>query len=331
MAWRFAFKSYRLAFREPVRTGRGSWPEREGVLIRLEDEGGRVGFGEAAVLPWFGTETAGEAAAWCRAAGGSIGADLIASVPGSLPCLASALSAAASPLPVGKERPHLAVAALLPAGRACLAAAPARVEAGFRTFKWKIGAGDVADELGIFEDLCALLPGGARVRLDANGSLDRRRSERWLERSADHPVEFLEQPSDPADADLLLGLAADYPTPIALDESLVTGGDAARWLEAGWSGVFVVKPSLLGDARAVLSRLEAAKARVVFSSALETRVGARHALAAAFAWTGGSAAIGFGVWPLFADGRFDGPSLAPFIRPADVEALDPQAAWNALS
>jgi O-succinylbenzoate synthase len=95
--------------------------------------------------------------------------------------------------------------------------------------------------------------------------------------------------------------------------------------------VYVVKPSLLGDVATALARLEKAKATVVFSSALETAVGARAALRTALAWKGERRAAGFGVWPLFADARFDGPRAMPFVRREDVERIDAEAAWNALS
>jgi O-succinylbenzoate synthase len=42
-------------------------------------------------------------------------------------------------------------------------------------------------------------------------------------------------------------------------------------------------------------------------------------------------ALGFGVWPLFADRRFDGPSAAPFVYRDDVERIDPEAIWTALT
>jgi O-succinylbenzoate synthase len=80
-----------------------------------------------------------------------------------------------------------------------------------------------------------------------------------------------------------------------------------------------------------VGKLAAAKADVVFSSALETALGARDALGQAFAWTGERRALGFGVWPLFADAGFDGPALAPFLRWEDVSRIKPEAVWNALS
>ena len=128
-----------------------------------------------------------------------------------------------------------------------------------------------------------------------------------------------------------MGLAGDFPTAIALEESLVSDGDVERWLGIGWSGVFVVKPSLLSDPAAAVARLAAAKAEVVFSSALETAIGARAALRTAFEWTGTRRALGFGVWPLFAESRFDGPYATPFCSRAEVERINPETIWNALT
>jgi O-succinylbenzoate synthase len=93
----------------------------------------------------------------------------------------------------------------------------------------------------------------------------------------------------------------------------------------------VIKPSLLGQVEATMDRLAKANASVVFSSALETAVGAKAALRVAFAWPGEARALGFGVWPLFADARFDGPQAAPFVRWEDVERINPEAVWNALN
>ncbi len=248
----------------------------------------------------------------------------------------------------------LPVAALLPAGRAALECIGPKAELGFRTFKWKVGAGDAADELALLDDVIAALPSGSRLRLDANGAWDRRTAGRWLDRVANYPVEFVEQPvsahGDTGTAgasererrqaeDLLLGLAGDYPTRLALDESLTGAADVERWLGLGWPGLWVVKTSLLGDAHGALKRLAAAgvaRGDVVFSSALETAVGARAALELAFAWSEGGGggkdvprALGFGVWPLFTDAAraCDGLGEVPFVRPRDLTRLDAGAVW----
>jgi O-succinylbenzoate synthase len=354
----FAYRRYRLPLRVPLRTAHGVWTVREGVVVQLVDEHGRTGWGEASPIPWFGTETTDEIEVVCRQLAEHGSVERFARMPDQVACLHHALTAAraeldavsrdpggdreksseraaasAQPAVVAAE-PYLGVAALLPAGRRALDEVAPKSDLGFRIFKWKVGVADVADELGLLDDLCAELPDGAKLRLDANGAWTSRQAARWLERCADRPVEYVEQPvaRDLRGAeDVLCGLAGDFPTPIALDESLVRDGEIHHWIELGWNGIYVIKPALLADVRTALSQLEKAKADVVFSSALETAVGARDALRVAFAWTGKPRALGFGVWPLFEDSRYDGPHLTPFLRFSDVQRLNAEAVWNALS
>lgn len=351
MRLKLACRRYLLPFRTPVRTAHGVWAERVGLIVRLEDGEGRAGLGEVAPIPWFGTETVEETEAALAMLGDWVTAEQLAAVPKRLGCLRFALAGALAAFkggPGGAERragesaDYLPVAALLPAGRAALVAVAAKAEMGFRTFKWKVGVGDPAEELAILDDLLGKLPSGAKLRLDANGAWEARVAVRWLERAADRPIEFIEQPcfaeaSLGASArrkvdDVLRGLAEEYPTPIALDESLVGANDVERWLAEGWRGVMVIKPALLGDPAPVLARLAAAKADVVFSSALETALGAKAALRVALGWrVEKPRALGFGVWPLFNDSVFDGPYAAPFVRTEDVDRLNGEAVWNALT
>jgi len=340
MTYQLAHRRYTLPFRKPVRTAHGLWAERQGVIVRLEDEAGAIGYGEVAPISSFGTETLAEAEAALAALGDRIEPEWISQISPRLACTRHGLSealVAAQALPAAPATgtDYLAVAALLPAGRAALPAADEKAAAGFRDFKWKVGVGDIGDELSLLDDLLGKLPDGARLRLDANGAWDRRQAERWLDRCADRPIEYMEQPIA-ADArgadDLLLGLAHDYPTPLALDEALVRDGDVDRWLDAGWPGVWIVKPTLLADPAAAIGKLAQRRMPVVFSSALETALGARTALQHAFTWTGEKRALGFGVWPLFVDRTFDGPAAAPFIRTEDLARLPSgETLWSALS
>lgn len=276
-------------------------------------------------------ESADDLAEACR----DVGDRFLAAPQTPFPTLNQALGDAVDGVAVA-GLDYLPVAALLPSGRPALEKLAAAAESGFRWFKWKVGTLDWRDECVVLDDLCGALPSGARLRLDANGAWDRRTAERWLERAADRPIEFVEQPISPeakgAD-DLLLGLAGDFPTPLALDESLIGERDLERWLGSGWPGYYVFKPALFADADRAAGQLAKAKARVIFSSSLETAVGARAALARALRYPHPEkpTAIGFGVWPLFADRRFDGPHQAPFIRREDVAAIDPEGQWTALA
>lgn len=334
------------------------------MVVRLEDEAGRVGFGEAAPIPWFGTATLAEVEAMLEKLGDTLDAASIERIDerhGSLQfALAAAMTEAGRIVlnppdsakarrvkngapclsPVVTER--LPVAALLPAGKAALAAADQARSDGFVAFKWKVGVLSAADEQALLDDLLARLPDGAKLRLDANGAWTARQAAKWLDRCAERPIEFVEQPCF-ADAsqgaagqrrtdDVLLGLARDYPTKLALDESVAGLPSLRTWLERGWPGVLVVKPALMGIPASVLALLARHKADVVFSSALETAVGQGAALRMAFQFKGAQPrALGFGVTPLFQDGRFDGPPRAPFLSIDAVDRMDLNAVWNALN
>jgi O-succinylbenzoate synthase len=334
MDFRFEFRRYSLAFKHPVRTSRGSWATREGIYVRVERPDGLVGFGEAAPVPFFGSDSAAASEVACISLGSKVGEDILSRVPSKLGALRNAIATAIGGF--GDEPVHasLGVAALLPAGRAAFEDAPVKADAGFRVFKWKVGVGTADDEQAMLDDLIGALPGGSKIRLDANGAWDRRTAAQWLAYAADRPVEFVEQPvsADSRGAvDTLLGLAGDFPVPIALDESIAGEGDITQWLDAGWPGYFIIKPSLLGDVRTTLGKLAVAGAKVVFSSSLETGMGAQAALRLAFSWPGKPAALGFGVWPLFADPVFDGPAATPFFRSQDLNDKDMEALWNAVS
>jgi len=340
---RLSYRRYRLQFLRTARTAHGPWEAREGLLLRLEDEAGRVGYGEVAPLPSFGTETLAEAEGALARLGGTVDPARLDGIEERLGCVRFALAAARPGSARGSgPGPRVAVAALLPAGREALAAADRAAAAGWVAFKWKVGVGGDADEQAILDDLLARLPRGARLRLDANGAWTTRRAGRWLARCADRPIEFVEQPcfagvsAGEAERrrvdDALRGLAHDYPTAIALDESVTGPASLRSWLEGGWRGVCVVKPALAGAGEDLRALLAGFRADTVFSSALETAVGRQAALRTALQLAGGTPrALGFGVTPLFGDARFDGPPVGPFLSPADVETMNPEAAWNALS
>ncbi len=325
-----------------MRTAHGWWRERDGLILRLEDEAGGVGFGEVAPLPWFGTETLAEAEALLAKLAGVVDAGWGEQIEERYGCVRFALSSALgreSGVPMVQRRP---VAALLPAGKAACEAADQALEAGYVAFKWKVGVLDDADEWVMLDDLLARLPGHAKLRLDANGAWTTRRAGKWLARCAERPIEFVEQPCFAETSqgaarqiqsdDALLGLAADYPTPIALDESVAGLPSLRAWLARGWRGIVVVKPALAGDPAGVLEVLAKYQADAVFSSALETGVGRQAALRMAFAFNGPqSRALGFGMGPLFLDGRFEGMPPVPFLGLEAMTHLKAEVLWNALN
>ena len=178
-----AYRPYQRHFRQPLRTAHGPWSVREGVILRLVDDTGHVGYGEIAPIPWFGTETLAEALTFCQSLGANFWQNrttLTASdIPPNLPATQFGIATAwanlqasqTSPPPPLSLSPPPSICALLPTGKAALTTWPPLWEQGFRTFKWKIGVADIAQECRWLEDLIAQLPPQARLRLDANGGL----------------------------------------------------------------------------------------------------------------------------------------------------------------
>ncbi|MFZ5496902.1 MAG: o-succinylbenzoate synthase [Verrucomicrobiota bacterium] len=351
MAYRFSCRPYRLLLRTPLRTAQGLWAEREGLLVRLEDEAGRAGYGEVAPIPWFGTETPAEAAEICRGLGDKATEEALNAVPDRFGCVRFALACAREAIagrglhpppspramaglgdPARQQGKRLPLTALLPAGRSVLEVLPARLEAGFLSFKWKVGVGDADDELGLLDDALARLPAYARLRLDANGAWDRRTAAKWLARCAERPVEFVEQPLPPADEDGLRGLAGDYPVKLALDESVVRLAAARRWQAEGWPGVFVIKPALAGPLGELVAWVRETKADVALSSAIETALGRAAILCFALAHPELTRrAVGFGVGEVFGDPRWDGPIPGAVLDAGWSDGVNPGELWNALA
>lgn len=58
---------------------------RQGLILQLQDELGRTGWGEVAPLPWFGSETLEQALAYCHSLPQRLSAEWIHTVPFTLP------------------------------------------------------------------------------------------------------------------------------------------------------------------------------------------------------------------------------------------------------
>lgn len=333
MGVRAEFRVYRRAFRQPLMTAHGVWSERRGILVQLTDVVGKTGYGEIAPLPWFGSETLEAAIALCQTLPESLELADIRAIAPTLPACQFGLESAwdslmqhdptkSDPLP-DWEPSHLS--ALLPTGTRAIAVWKPLWNNGHRTFKQKIGVGELTAELTEFKELIGQLPPNARLRLDANGGLDWDTACRWLEQCAAHPqVEFLEQPLAPSQFDAMLKLAERFPTPLALDESVATLAQLRTCWQQGWRGVVVIKAAIAGFPSQLRAFCQRRSVDVVWSSALETAV-ARHYIQAHLVRLENSGnrpnrALGYGVAHWFCD-----PALEQLSAAALWQTLAPSA------
>ncbi len=316
-----SFRPYRRVFRQAMRTSRGEWRMREGFLVRV-DQAGRVGFGEVAPIPEFGSETLEVAFNFLK----TLEADSSQAVPGSLPCCAFALSSALSE--VASESLDYAVAGLLPAGEVAVAVAAEKTALGYRTLKWKVGVESTEWEQEIFSTIVQVMPKGLLLRLDANGAWSTEALECWLAflQPFREWVEFIEQPLPVGAEARMAACSVGSGVAVALDESL-NGPDGSQWL-GEWDGPLVVKPLLMGDCGNLLEQLRLVANRVVLSSVFETGVGLLNVLRLADDLPEMNQAIGFDTLNFSDDLSCRNPSA--LLRAEDRAGIDPAALWNHL-
>jgi L-alanine-DL-glutamate epimerase-like enolase superfamily enzyme len=282
---------YSLPFRDPYVTARGELRERELLLVRVRGEG-LEGLGETAALSlrggadvptlerelneicWpqladggFEPERVWSSLARCRSRGAS--APALAALDIALHDLAG--KAAGIPvwrlLGASKAAPVVCNATLPAANPAGLVAIAERwADAGFRTFKLKVGlAGDVAQVVTVRQ---ALGP-EARIRLDANGAWGNAEAAERLRALARSTIELVEEPV--SGLAQMATLRAKTRIPLAADESVNNAREARRAHELGACSLATVKLAKVGGITAALEVAEAFP--VYLSSALEGPVG----------------------------------------------------------
>lgn len=94
MVYQWHFQPYRRRFKQALHTSHGLWTVREGIIVRLVNEAGSIGWGEIAPIPWFGSETLEQARAFCRQLPAELSSGLIFSIPDALPCCQFAFESA---------------------------------------------------------------------------------------------------------------------------------------------------------------------------------------------------------------------------------------------
>lgn len=275
---------YALPFREPYVTAAGTLTRREMALLRLRDEGGMVGLGEAVPLSLRGgaglTQVVEELEGLRKR--DALDEATLAAADLSAPARCAALTAlldlrgrrvaaeGGSPsAPSGPVRCN----ATLVAGEPAAAAADAERWAaeGFTSFKLKLGLGDDVAQVRVVRD--AVGP-RARIRVDANGAWDVETARRTLAELEPYEVELAEQPV--ASAEEATEVAASTSIPLAADESVESRADAERVAASGAFALTGIKLCKVGGPEPALEIAEVLPAYV--TSALDGPVGIAAAL-----------------------------------------------------
>ena len=322
MLGKFSFKAYRRTFPSPHQTSGYVWKEREGYIVRMDQGGGRFGYGEVAPIPIFGTETLLTARAFLEAFIQDPSVDL----PINLPCCCFGVSS--SKHSYSAKRRDYPIAGLLPAGHKALELAIEKVASGYRTLKWKVGVLDLVDEQAILHDLFKKTPNTVVFRLDPNASWSEHELIQWINflQPYRHRIDFIEQPLALNKELIMADLVDQSGIAIALDESL-NGSQAARWL-CEWKGPLVIKAPLMGNVDSLVERLRPRAKQLVFSSVFETGVGLLNTLELADALPEMDRAIGFDT-SIFLD-KLNTTMVKPLLTISDRINISPDYIWKQL-
>lgn len=290
----------RVPFRRPFPTATGMWLERDAWLLRIVDENGRVGLGEAVLETPTDDVAESILAALIREA-------VEGAAERRLPTMGDlerhgapgrALHAAIDAARLDLERPSalprtcpagdgIGVNATIPSiGPAAAAeAAKQSLESGFMTLKVKAGAERETEVLvERIQAIRTAVGPDVRLRVDVNGAWDLDTAADRLGAIARFDIEYVEQPLAADDIAGLAALRRRSSVPVAADEATRSASVARDLLAADAVDVLVVKPARVGGPAVVAEIAERAAERdvpVVVSTLFETGVGIAAALAAA--------------------------------------------------
>lgn len=326
---------FAIPLRVPMLTARGPITHREGWLVRLHDDAGRVGVGEATPHPAATPAarattrtTLGDAARWLS--GADIARlDALLAATGRLDRAAAAgidvalhdLVGRATGRPVaallgGARREAVEASALIDAGppEACAYAAARALARGFRCVKMKIDR-DIERSVARLRAARTAAP-ELDIRADANGCLDAAAAIAIARRLRDLPLDWLEQPVPAGDIAALRAVREAGDVRVAADEGV--DGPAAVALLAGAADVVVLKLVQTGGlARAVATARAATHAglETLVTTAIDTGVGTAAALHLGLALDDpppcGVATAGLLAGDLIVERLADGPAMAP--------------------
>ncbi len=249
---RLTWEIVELRLRHPFGTSYGVSASRRNVIVRIEDDEGRVGWGEAA--PYYG-ETADRIAAELERGGEPEGRRARAALEAArLDLEAQARGVTVCELLGGDPTAPIPTSLTLGQAAPEELARKASEALGFGILKLKVGTPH--DEAAV-RAVREVHP-TAILRADANGGWTEQEAPARIEMLARQGVTFIEQPLPPGDPDAYRRLRPKSALPIYADESIQGADDIAR-LESGIDGI-VVKVGKLGGLRPTLACVEAARA-----------------------------------------------------------------------
>jgi L-Ala-D/L-Glu epimerase len=239
---------------EPFATAGGVVAERELLLLRLEDDDGAVGYGEAAPLPSYDGVTIDEVLDALRARDGNGPPQARAAEEMALLDLEASRAGRAIGEPGADAIPVNRTLAGGPPVEVADRAAEG-VREGYSCFKVKVGLPDDADRVAAVREAIGPWPA---LRVDANGAWSPDEAVAAIERLAPYDLQLVEQPCQTLEE--MARVRREVDVPIAADESVASPEDVRSAAGAGACDIVNVKLAPSGGFNAAREALREADA-----------------------------------------------------------------------
>jgi len=272
------FTPFSLPLVRPVQTGQGTFYDREGILVEIEDSSSLKGYGEATPIQGFHTESLGQACdalslflpVLLREKKWSI-EQTLEKFQSAFPAARAALSAIDTALcDLASKQQDCSVATLL-AGQFKIRAAAETVRVncllhaqdpeeivreageryreGFQTFKIKVGVQTIRQDIERISAVRKSLGVDVKIRLDANEAWTLEEAGQALRALSFLSIEYLEQPLPAHDVQGAAVLRNRHTIFLAADEAACSPEDIRSVLDHQAADIIVLKPAAAGGPR----------------------------------------------------------------------------------
>lgn len=289
-----SYKKYILNFKQPSGTSRGILTQKETWFIILENES-KIGIGECGVFKGLSVDDKPnfeEKLKWA-CSNISLGLEALLIEFTEYPTIqfglemafrslesASTFELFTSPFTQGQDA--IEINGLIWMGDIAFMKQQikAKIEAGFRCIKMKIGALSFEQELEMLKSVRKEFSvEDIELRVDANGAFKAHLALEKLKRLSEYQLHSIEQPIKQGQIDEMASLCEHTPLPIALDEELIgvfTNANKNKLLQTIRPQYIILKPSLVGGFQGTNEWISLANEWDVgwwVTSALESNIG----------------------------------------------------------
>ncbi|MBI3124916.1 MAG: o-succinylbenzoate synthase [Ignavibacteriales bacterium] len=281
---------FALKLKTPFQNSLTTFTERKGLILKLTNELGNVGYGECSPLPGFSEESLKEAESSLSKTFAFLYQTEFEndfSIPSKLSSVKFAVEQAMLSLAfqrdsmfwirkLGLVNRTIPVSSVLgfDSMENILSKIQEKIELGFDTFKIKVGRENPYDDFELLEAIRNTFGYDIKLRLDANQKWSSDEAIEYLERFKDYIVEFVEEPCEFTCS--TFKTVEESHIPIALDESIKSQKEAELYIKDCKAEFLVIKPMIAGGIFSSLKIIEAAQLtnkKIIISSAFESVVG----------------------------------------------------------